>query len=290
MNYKHLVISGGGIKGFISIGAIKYLEEICLLRNFISYTGSSVGAILVFLISIGYTSTELINIILKIDVMKYLTVDIDNIYTNLGIYSTDNLVKLIKSMGIQKNIPYDCTFQKHYELTNKKLQIVGTNLTKSRCEIFSYEKTPDMKIYDAIRITFNVPFLFTRCMYNGCLYVDGGITNNAPMELTDDINKTLGIILSVDFNNKCNGIVDYINLLTKVLIKDHVIYKKYQDNCINLYLPDFQSFNFDINLEKKIEMIEKGYQLSKVFFDNKLRKESRKRILKKFFNYWKMII
>ena len=51
---KNLVISGGGINGLGLLGIIRYLSENNLIKNISHYIGTSAGAILSFLLIIGY--------------------------------------------------------------------------------------------------------------------------------------------------------------------------------------------------------------------------------------------
>ena len=49
-----LVISGGGIKGFVALGALQKLYDTKKLININKYCGTSVGAIISLLLIIGY--------------------------------------------------------------------------------------------------------------------------------------------------------------------------------------------------------------------------------------------
>ena len=59
--YYNLVLSGGALRAIALLGAIKYLEELNILKNIKQYVGTSAGSIISFLIIIGYSSNEIIN-------------------------------------------------------------------------------------------------------------------------------------------------------------------------------------------------------------------------------------
>ena len=63
--YSNLVLSGGAFRGLGILGAIKYLEETDLIKNFKQYIGTSAGAIICFFLIIGYKSYEIKEIILN---------------------------------------------------------------------------------------------------------------------------------------------------------------------------------------------------------------------------------
>ena len=56
---RNLVISGGGINGLGFLGIIKNLYENNLIKNINHYVGTSVGAIISFLMSINYSYNEI---------------------------------------------------------------------------------------------------------------------------------------------------------------------------------------------------------------------------------------
>ena len=66
-NYTNLVLQGGGIRGFAHIGVVKKLEEIGLMNNIRRFAGTSVGALIVSLLVIGFTADEIMEQKDKID-------------------------------------------------------------------------------------------------------------------------------------------------------------------------------------------------------------------------------
>ena len=66
-----IVLSGGGAKGVAHIGVIKALEELNIPIDYIA--GTSIGAIIGGLYSIGYTSEQLETIVKQTDWIDLLT-------------------------------------------------------------------------------------------------------------------------------------------------------------------------------------------------------------------------
>ena len=60
--YSNLVLSGGALKTITILGAVKYLEELNILKDFKQFIGTSAGAIISFFIIIGYSIDEIKNI------------------------------------------------------------------------------------------------------------------------------------------------------------------------------------------------------------------------------------
>ena len=204
MDYEHIAITGGGFKGIFVIGSLKYLNEIGYLKIFKSYIGTSIGGVICFLLTIGFTIYELESLFTKLEAKKFFDIKIDSFLTDYGLCSAEHLAKLFQSCGIQKDIPKDCTFKKHFELTGNLLQITGSNLNTTSLELFSYKTTPDMSVYKALEITIAYPFVFKPVMYNGFLYADGGLSLNTPILLVQ-IQKTL--VLSLSQNKIINVVI-----------------------------------------------------------------------------------
>ena len=77
----------------------------------------------------------------------------------------------------------EITFRQLKELfPNKNLIVGGSNLSNAEMEYFSADNTPDMPVYLAIRISTSFPFVFEKVEYNDCIYLDGGLMNNYPIE------------------------------------------------------------------------------------------------------------
>ena len=68
----------------------------------------------------------------------------------------------------------------------RDIYVVGTNLSTHFSEVFSVEKTPDVLLAEAVRISMSIPLFFTsRRSARGDVYVDGGVLNNYPVKLFD---------------------------------------------------------------------------------------------------------
>jgi NTE family protein len=60
--YRNLVFEGGGVRGLAYAGALDVLEERGALKKLEQVAGTSVGAVTALLIAVGYTPTELRNV------------------------------------------------------------------------------------------------------------------------------------------------------------------------------------------------------------------------------------
>ena len=94
INIESLVIGGGGMNGLIFVGALKYLEEINILKNIKYYHGVSIGAILVSLLNLGWTIEEIIKIT-NFPFDKLLSYDLDLFFLLLRFAYTMNSLSIL---------------------------------------------------------------------------------------------------------------------------------------------------------------------------------------------------
>ena len=120
-----------------------------------------------------------------------------------------------------------------------------------------------MEIWKAIRISISFPIIFDKVDYNGDIYVDGGLTNNYPIDFfSNDIENTLGI--SLNSNKSLPNIDDLQSYLVRIIYvlasqKQRECCSKYSDNSIIIDLnTNMTSINFDN--KTKNYLIDESYQ------------------------------
>ena len=261
----NLILSGGGVRGLCHLGAIKALEEYNLLKDIKNYAGTSIGSIIAFLLSIGFTYTDLMLIFLNIDVNKFYDVsDIFDFFDKYGLFSynpTERCIKLLLSMKLpQKNI----TFTELYKSTNKTLNIVSVNVSTGKETVFNYINTPNVNVIDAIIASCSIPFLFPPKKINGHYYVDAFIVNNFPCSVfCDDMENSIGIsIMGGGFDEayidtEINSFQDYV--LNLFLSFKPCITQNIKPKFNILLNSSCSPINTDITKDEKIELFKNGY-------------------------------
>lgn len=212
-DYRNLVMEGGGIRGFAYAGVFSVLEEKGILQQVEKVGGSSAGAIAGMLVSIGYTAAEVDSLMLNLPVQKlndgnggiagkYL-----RFKKKYGIYKGEAFEKLLQDMVKYKTGNPLLTFKQLHELRQKNtlykdLYCTGTNLSRQRLEVFSWQTSPDMPIALAARISGGIPLYFEPVALDNNLkkikrsdstsfinyYVDGGMLSNYPISMFDTCN------------------------------------------------------------------------------------------------------
>lgn len=200
---ENIVLAGGGFYGYAQVAALNELFVLKPNINPRNICGTSVGAIIAALLAVGYTTSELLEILQDMDFDKLIR-DTNMPYVNLikeyGMYRASSLEKEIERLIAAKTHVHNCTFSQ----TKINLSIVTTNLNMQCPRIFSRDTDPDMIISKAVRMSISYPVLITPVLYHGELYGDGGEVMNFPFSIYDDWEKTIGITFA-NTNENDNG-------------------------------------------------------------------------------------
>jgi len=264
---KHnLVICGGGPKGLVMLGILQKLYEKNVLNEIDKYCGTSVGAIISFFLLIGYTPIEIFYVIYKINIDDLLNVNIESLFgknSSFGLYSSDPIIYIIKSLMKVKGIPYGITFKELYDKLNKSLIVTGVCLNDNTLHFFDVNNYPNMSVLTAIRISFSIPLMFESVMYEGKTWVDGGCLCNYPIEYFENsLDDTIGINIRNEIKTYANfdSIKEFVAQLMKCITSknktniDHkgTIYCAREKN-------SFEVYNFLVDKNDKLIMYNSGY-------------------------------
>ena len=257
--FNTISLSGGGIKGIVFLGALKYLDENNLLNNINTYCGVSVGSIICFLLIIGYKYNELYKFIMNLDIKKFINIDINLFLEKYGLNDGKDIINILKIFMKKKNIKENITFKELYELTNKELIISVSNINDKKVEYFNYKNYPNFEVLLSIRMSFSIPLIFSPVIYNNKYYIDGSCLDDLICKNNDDT-----LYLYINNDNEINNITSYFSNIINTLI-----YKKNINECKNLIIfniSNIDTFNFNITKEKIEELYNLGYQKTYDYF------------------------
>ena len=242
-----LIFSGGGVAGISFIGSLSAIESNYDIKNIKTIIGTSCGSIMGFMISLGYSSSELEDLILNINLLKLINISdnfCNDFLNNFGIDDGSKIINLMIIFLKNKCSKKDITFKELYDMFNIDLVITGTCINEHRVDYFNYHDNPDMSVLTAIRISISIPFYFTSPKIENKLYADGGIIDNYPIyykRLRSD--NFIGFNLCTVFENKKDipNIQDYIDSIITCVRKSFIKNdNNYQHKTIKI--------NYDINM------------------------------------------
>ena len=304
-NFDELIISSGGIKGISLIGALNELNKHYPIYNFKYLTGCSIGSILCFLININYTMDEMNDIGLKIDFDTFQDLKLMNFIEKNGLDDGVKMTNLIKAFIIHKNFDPNITFLELYQKTNKILTITAVNITKGISEYHNYLTEPNLSILLSIRMSTNIPIVFSPIIYNNNYYIDGAFLDPYPYYYHKNIKK-IGIWLfekeniyflknnyleniNQSMNNPINNSLNYILNLLNILFLNYMkkYYKKMPQNTIYVDIYTKNSISFKLDLEEKMKIYQFGIKKCKNFFNLLYKKRRIYFLMKKYYYLWR---
>jgi NTE family protein len=284
MNITHLVLSGGGMRGVIFIGALRYMYINNINKNIKHIAGCSIGALIGLMMAFKLTIEEMEEILYickddnelcYLSIKKYI-----RLMTEYGLFNTEILIKHFKNV-IKKKYPEMCllneyntmdisetiTFSQLSKSFGVNIYISCTNINTCDNEIFSIETTPNICVYKACCASMAIPLLFKPINIGDYYYYDGALTNNFPIKIFANVPKEniIGMILYKENKNiepvkKINLIYIIKQLMTilNILRVKQVLLKEIQDSkCIDYYNPK----NLVLNSAMNITFNRKGMRL-----------------------------
>lgn len=202
-----LVLSGGGAKGFAHIGTLKLIDSLRIPVDYIA--GTSMGGIIGGLYAIGYSGIELEKLAERSDWQEIFADE----------PARPDLPFLQKEQSGRYQLEFGLQFVKPVPpsglIFGQKVSLLLANLT------FPYERVADFdhlpipfrcvavdlisgrevvlrkgSLSRALRATMSIPTVFSPVEWGDSLLVDGGLTNNLPV----DVVKKMGadVVIAVD--------------------------------------------------------------------------------------------
>lgn len=205
-----LALAGGGALGFAHIGVIKVLEELGIPVDIV--TGTSMGAIVGGLYSIGYNPEEIKDIVNetnwietfteygeisnelyldKIDRSRYFIqtrFDEKGFYTSGGVLSGKKVMHLLDSLTLPVSSPVD------FDSLPRRFRAVSVDILSGKRIIHEAGSIPD-----AMRSSMSIPGVFSPYHLNGLYHVDGMLSDNLPVDLARDLGADF--VIAVDLRD-----------------------------------------------------------------------------------------
>lgn len=179
--FNTLVLSGGGARGVLQLGALQELH-VSWRDSLRTVVGSSVGGLIGLLLILGYEPSEIDQRFLTPQVLSHFRrerIVWSDAIKQLSLFSWSVLEDVLRFACMEK-LHYVPTLSELLTSTGKSLVVTTWNLTKQRIEYLSAESRPDMCVLQALRMTSAIWFVFPRVMYDNCQYLDGSVGDHTP--------------------------------------------------------------------------------------------------------------
>ena len=277
-----VVLSGGGAKGVAHIGVLKVLEEAGIPIDYIS--GTSMGAIIGGLYAVGYDAKALDSMV-RVQNWPFLLSD--KVYRyNLPFSEKESNEKYLISLSFSQekgfkmpagfvsgqniyNLFSDLTVGYHDSVSFRHLPIpfacVAANMLDGKAVVMDSGILPV-----AMRASMAIPGVFAPVLLDSMVLVDGGISNNFPVDVARDMGAeiTIGVDLSTGLKdaeglNSAMGIVDQLTAFMGM--------ESYERNkaSVDLYMnPDLKGYSAASFTSEAIDtMILRGERIARANWD-----------------------
>ena len=271
-----LVLAGGSAKGIATLGALQYTQDCYLLRKLKTFIGTSSGAMICYLLVIGYSPVEILTYICTHHIFERMqNFNIVGMLNGNGASSFTNIQEQLEKMTLNK-IGFLPTLMELHEKFEKTLVCVTHNASTKKTEYLSHETHPHLPCLTALRMSANLPLIFEEFRYCGSVYLDGGVSDNFAIDVGDRMGQNvLGVILTQEDNKSDElaetNMIEYIYRLMFIPITQHIEHKISQasERCrvARIEYDRFKFFNFNISATDKLEMFSSGYQQMREKFE-----------------------
>lgn len=265
-----IYLSGGGVCGMAHVGALLELRKHIPFTMIKEWMGVSAGALFAMCLSIGYTLEEMEDFCIRFDFTQINEMDsVPGWILRMGMDTGDRLERLIHACLHVKGLSSELTFQEAQAICGSSLRVVVTDLNDAAPVMFSPEDTPTYRIADAVRASMSVPLYFQPfvCPVTGHYYMDGAVVSNYPLHLLplEEHKKTLSLLIRSTVG-KIEG--DELSIEQVVTRPINILYadkintelRCYDSPCIQMELGEMDMFDFSMEQEIKLQILEKGKQ------------------------------
>lgn len=214
-----LVLSSGAEKGMAEIGALVFPHKQGYLSKVNTIIGCSVGAIIGYLLAIGYSPMDIMVLGLGMNIYDEKVSKLS--LKEYAFYEHGIVMDKLRELTLLK-LRYLPTFRELW--TNHKIRLiiptVLTSVKRPTVEYMDYHNNPDMTCLEAIKRSISIQPLFPPVIDGEKVYVDGAIIDPFPINLLDD-GKTeiLGVHTEVVGGHTSN-FFEHMSLITSILVDE----------------------------------------------------------------------
>lgn len=271
--YSTLVLSGGGEKGIIHLGFLHSL----ILKNTLqfdrveNFVGTSIGSIICLLFIIGMKPVDILSKLCFNESATEMKSDIFNIVESFGLINPQNFFKVVEDLVVEA-VGFVPTLLQLYKLYKKHFVCVSHNLSANVLKgekntiYIDYLSFPNLSCIDAIRMSCNIPLVFTKFMVGKEYYIDGAVSDNYPIEYA--YKNFNGYILGIHINQIQSeqdemNIFNYIRNLISISYRDNnyksVSFLSDRTHTISV-TSDKENFSLlSVTSDKKFKLFSLGY-------------------------------
>ena len=256
-----LVLAGGGARGAAHIGVLKYLEDHRIPIDVV--TGTSIGAIIGGLYASGLSAREIETLLLEMDWEQALIDDVPRQDRSMQRKFREDRFSIPGTPGYQAGalkIPSGAIQGQNVILALQAMTAHVAHITDFDALPRPFKAvatdivTGEMVVLEqgnlavALRASMGVPAIFAPIEIDGRLLVDGGITNNLPVGLAQEMGAEVLIVVDITSpmlpREDLSNLLTITDQLTRLLVVNNTKAQKARLNERDILLiPDLEAFS-----------------------------------------------
>lgn len=186
ISYGALCLGVGGMKGILLLGALHEFWTRGQLSKLMYYSGSSVGALIIAMLAIGYEPLELLTIMCDpYFTSQFGVLNFGNLGTIMGLFPHSILRTKLEEIVLLK-LGYLPTFGDLLKRLHKHVIITAYCLSETEPHkskvYFNPISHPEMSLIEAVILSCNIPGIFQRAKWNDKIWIDGACTSLFPIK------------------------------------------------------------------------------------------------------------
>lgn len=238
-----LVLSGGGTRGFYTLGVLKALEEFGYRERIDAVYGISVGSIIGAYWTAGYAAQEIYDKFCNLDISPTKRISLHPKHY------------LLRTEVLEKKFHED--LPETYEELEIPLYIGATDLNTAKLIMFNHGE-----LIPTVLGSMAIPGIFPTVPYEKYLLVDGGVVDNFPTTTAKrqyPNHKIIGIALNVfKKNKKISNIFNTLVTSFEIMLRKEQV-KRSETIDLSFYEPIDCSI-LEIKQKKWEKAFEQGYK------------------------------
>jgi NTE family protein len=203
-----VVLAGGGARGFAHVGVLKVIEELGIPVDIV--TGTSMGAIVGGLYSVGYTPGDMDAIMSETDWPDIFSEEMENIsepypdkrdrsryfvktaFDRKGLVFSGGLLSGKKVLHELDALFLPVAEPTDFDALPRRFRAVSVDIASGDRVVHEKGSLPD-----SIRASMSIPGVFVPYQLNGQAHVDGFVADNLPIDLAREIGADYVIAVDI---------------------------------------------------------------------------------------------
>lgn len=263
------IFSGGGTRLPAHIGILKALKEMKI--GFRTMVGVSGGSIISALHCNGFSIEEMLELSLTTDFKQFTEFSLWRLVREGGLSSGDYFESWMDDL--LKGVTFgDMDFSLH---------ILATDVNGGGPVLFNRERTPAVKVSQAIRFSMSIPLIFSFKEFDEQLLVDGAILSEDALFEDWQKDGTPSVCFRLQSEPKKNPgirkrgflLPQYISLLIRTFmtaVSREYVHAQYWHNTLVINTGLLSAVDFSMSEADKLQLFETGYRTTLDYLPQKL--------------------